>query len=131
MKVLTFLILFLAITLSSFTMAESRSTVTQAQLTSLKAAPSSPKYTLLDVRSTEEYQAGHISGAVNVSHSELSDKLSFLTQDKSEMIVVYCRSGRRAGIAEQILKDNGYTNVRHLAGDMKGWEESNLPVVTK
>lgn len=131
MKFLTFLILFLAITLSSFTMAESRSTVTQAQLTSLQAAPSSPKYTLLDVRSTEEYQAGHISGAVNVSHSELSDKLSFLTQDKSEMIVVYCRSGRRAGIAEQILKDNGYTNVRHLAGDMKGWEESNLPVKTK
>lgn len=131
MKALIFLSLLLASTLGSVAHAEGRSTVTQTQLISLQAAPSAPKFTLLDVRSSEEYQSGHINGAVNFSHSQLTDNLSFLTQDKDEMIVVYCRSGRRAGIAEQILKDNGYTNVRHLAGDMKGWEESKLPVETK
>ncbi len=123
--------MILLTTLSLVSQAENRPTMTQSQLTSLQSAPLTPKFTLLDVRSAEEYQAGHIKGAVNIAHSELTDKLNMLSQNKDEIVVVYCRSGRRAGIAEQILRDNGYTKVRHLDGDMKGWQDNKLPVSTK
>lgn len=126
------LITLFAITFSTVIQAEtSRPTMTQAQLLSLQSAPLSPAFTLLDVRSSEEYNAGHIQGAVNISHDTLNTQLNLLPQDKNQLVVVYCRSGRRAGVAEQILKENGYTRVTHLAGDMNGWQESELPLATK
>mgnify|MGYP003384141038 CR=1 FL=1 len=85
---------------------------------------------VLDVRSEGEYNHGHIAGAINVSHDQVEKNLSQLTQYKESTIVVYCRSGRRAGKAEHILSKNGFKNVRHLTGDMNGWLEAKLPVVT-
>ena len=132
MKIFTLLITLFALTFSTVMLADtSRPTLTQTQLLSLQSAPLSPAFTLLDVRSSEEYSAGHIQGAVNISHDALNNQLNLLPQDKDQLLVVYCRSGRRAGVAEQILRENGYTRVTHLAGDMNGWQESNLPLVTK
>jgi len=108
---------------------DNRPTITQQQLLSLQAATKAPAFTLLDVRSVEEYQEGHIKGAVNISHSTLADNLAQLAKSKDTMVIVYCRSGRRAGIAEGILRDNGFTNVKHLDGDMKGWLANQLSVV--
>ena len=108
--------------------AGERPTFTQAQLISLQAAPLAPAFTLLDVRSLEEYQAGHIKGALNISHSQLSEKMNLMPENKDELVIVYCRSGRRAGVAEQLLKAQGYTQVKHLSGDMNGWLESKLPI---
>lgn len=108
---------------------DDRPTITQQQLLSLQAATKAPAFTLLDVRSAEEYQEGHIKGAVNISHSTLADNLAKLAKNKDNMVIVYCRSGRRAGIAEGILRDNGFTNVKHLDGDMKGWLANQLSVV--
>ena len=108
---------------------DDRPTITQQQLLSLQAATKAPAFTLLDVRSAEEYQEGHIKGAVNISHSTLADNLAKLAKNKDTMVIVYCRSGRRAGIAEGILRDNGFTNVKHLDGDMKGWLANQLSVV--
>ena len=99
----------------------------QAVLTALKAANNN--IVLLDVRSEEEYNRGHIAGAINVSHDTIKDNLKVLTQYKDSTVVVYCRSGRRAGIAENILRVNGFNDLRHLTGDMNGWLEAKLPVV--
>ena len=130
MKLITHLAIVLVLTsLSSYVSAQDvRATMTQEQLLSLQQAAKAPAYTLLDVRSAEEYSEGHIAGAVNIAHGQLTDKLGLLSQDKDRLIIVYCRSGRRAGIAENILKDNGYTNVKHLDGDMKGWLSNERPV---
>ena len=84
---------------------------------------------ILDVRSVEEYNNGHLANAINISHNTVADKLNQLEQYKDNTVVVYCRSGRRAGFAENILTENGFTKVRHLDGDMNGWLEANLPVV--
>lgn len=119
----------LSLTISKVSAAdEVRATMTQQQLISLQQASKAPAFTLLDVRSAEEYQAGHIKGAINIAHSELANKLAMLPLGKSDMVVVYCRSGRRAGVAEGILKANGYTKVKHLAGDMNGWLAADLPI---
>jgi rhodanese-related sulfurtransferase len=85
---------------------------------------------LLDVRSEGEYKQGHIAGAINISHNAIEDNLEQLSQYKNSTVVVYCRSGRRAGIAEHILAENGFNNLRHLTGDMNGWLEAKQPVVS-
>lgn len=84
---------------------------------------------VLDVRSEEEYSQGHIAGAINISHNKVEENLSQLAQYKKSTVVVYCRSGRRAGIAENILSSNGFNDLRHLTGDMNAWLEAKHPIV--
>jgi phage shock protein E len=83
---------------------------------------------VLDVRTPEEYAAGHIPGALNIPHTELASRLGELSAGKSEEIVVHCASGKRAGIAERVLLDAGYTRVRDLDGHMSGWREAGYPL---
>lgn len=100
----------------------------QALLTALKTPDHN--IVILDVRSEDEYNAGHVANAINVSHDTVAEKLSQLAQYKDKTVVVYCRSGRRAGVAEDILTKNGFNNLRHLTGDMNAWLEAKLPVVS-
>jgi phage shock protein E len=63
------------------------------------------------VRTPREYEAGHIEGAKNISHDQIKSRMAELGTDKDRAIVLYCRSGRRTGIAAGILADAGFTNV--------------------
>jgi len=87
---------------------------------------------ILDVRSADEFSDGHLAGAVNIAHAEFANSpeeaLSALPADRNEEIVVYCASGKRAGIASDVISAAGYTNVRHLAGDFTAWHAAKLPV---
>jgi rhodanese-related sulfurtransferase len=83
---------------------------------------------ILDVRSEEEYAEGHIPGALNIPHAELPDRLSEIDAAKTDAIVVHCRSGHRAGIAEKILIEAGYSDVRDLAGHMNAWKSGGHPI---
>jgi rhodanese-related sulfurtransferase len=83
---------------------------------------------ILDVRSKEEYAEGHIPGALNIPHAELPDRLSEIDAAKTDEIVVHCRSGYRAGIAEKILIEAGYSDVRDLAGHMNAWKSDGHPI---
>ena len=82
---------------------------------------------ILDVRTQEEFSSGHGPGAVNIPHDELASRLSDLESETDRPVVVYCRSGRRAGVASSVLLDAGYTNIFHLEGDMNGWQAGGLP----
>jgi rhodanese-related sulfurtransferase len=82
---------------------------------------------LLDVRTVEEFTQSHIPTSVNIPLNEIETRLSRLSEFKNSPVVVYCRSGLRAGKAIAILEDNGFTNVMHLEGDMLGWEAENRP----
>ncbi len=133
MKHLVSISLFImSCTLCTFAIAKATPEISQDQLLSLQAAAKAPQFIVLDVRSDEEYMSGHIPNAVNINHDQLTDKLSLLSQklagDKSTLIVVHCRSGRRAAMAEEILRDNGFSQVRHLTGDIKAWQQNNLPI---
>jgi phage shock protein E len=70
----------------------------------------------IDVRSSEEYSAGHIPGHANIPHGEISLRISELTTDKNARIKLYCRSGRRSGIAVELLQQQGFTNVSNVGG---------------
>lgn len=75
---------------------------------------------LLDVRASGEYAAGHVEGAVNIPHDQIESRLSEITGGKDKEIVLYCKSGRRAGIALETLAKNGYTQV-YNAGGYSDW----------
>ncbi|MDD3242923.1 MAG: rhodanese-like domain-containing protein [Eubacteriales bacterium] len=73
-------------------------------------------YTLVDVRTQEEYDQGYIPGAVLIPDSELIARAPEKLPDQTATIVVYCRSGRRSAAAAQALVEAGYTNVYDLGG---------------
>ena len=81
---------------------------------------------VLDVRTPEEFAAGHIPGAVNIPHDQVAARLMDVPKDKD--VVIYCRSGRRSAIAAEALAANGYTRLGHLEGDMQAWEAKGRPV---
>ena len=69
-------------------------------------------YTVIDVREPEEYQTGHVAGALNIPPSELmqgAPQLSDLPKDSD--IIVYCRTGNRSNVAMNILHSLGFTNI--------------------
>lgn len=70
----------------------------------------------LDVRSLEEYQAGHVEGATLIPHSNINADSAAVLGSKDRMVYVYCRSGGRAGIAKQTLQELGFTRVTNLGG---------------
>jgi rhodanese-related sulfurtransferase len=83
---------------------------------------------VLDVRTPEEFAAGHVLGAVNIPHDQLPNRIAEITGSKDKEVVVYCRSGKRAAVAEGTLAANGFTRLRHLEGDMIKWQEEKRPL---
>ena len=73
-------------------------------------------YIILDVRTQEEYDEGHIPGAIVISHEEIAEKAEDVLTDKDQLILVYCRSGRRSKIAAEALLELGYTNIKEFGG---------------
>ena len=73
-------------------------------------------YIILDVRTQEEYNQGHIPGAIVISHEEIAEKAEDVLTDKDQLILVYCRSGRRSKIAAEALVELGYTNIKEFGG---------------
>lgn len=82
---------------------------------------------VLDVRTVQEYDEGHIEGALLLPNIEISTKASEILPDKSTTILVYCRSGNRSASASQDLVDAGYTNVYDFGGIIN-W---NYDIVTE
>lgn len=83
-----------------------------------------PDLLILDVRTPEEFQAGRIPGAVNIPYSHLPARLAELPPVDGKDIVLYCETGVRTARAIERLRENGYTRLRHLEGDMRGWRAS-------
>ena len=73
-------------------------------------------YILLDTRTREEYDESHIPGAIVISHDEILEKAESVLTDKNQLILVYCRSGRRSKLAAEDLVKLGYTNIKEFGG---------------
>ena len=81
-----------------------------------KIMDSQEGYIILDVRTQEEYDEGRIPGAIRISYEEIGEKAEEVLADKDQLILVYCRSGRRSKIAAEALVELGYTNIREFGG---------------
>ena len=81
----------------------------------------------VDVRSDEEWAAGHVEGAIHIPHTEMAERYGELEQYQDKELVVYCRSGRRAGIAQSVLEEAGFDNVTN-AGGLDDLEAEGVPI---
>ena len=107
-----------------------RRTSTMSQNELMARTKSETNMFVLDVRSPKEYDSGHIPGATNINHTELSNHLEKLRGYEDKDIVVYCERGVRAQKAQKILKTAGFSHVYHLKGDMAKWRRRRLPTET-
>ena len=73
-------------------------------------------YIILDTRAQDEYDEGHIPGAIVIPHDEILEKAEEILTDKDQLILVYCRSGRRSKLAAEDLVTLGYTNIKEFGG---------------
>ncbi|MCK5851141.1 MAG: rhodanese-like domain-containing protein [Kiritimatiellae bacterium] len=75
---------------------------------------SDEKYILIDVRTPHEFQGGHVKGAKNIPVNAITKDITQVASDKAQMILLYCHSGARSGMARRMLKQHGYTQVLNL-----------------
>ena len=88
--------------------------ITQDEAKSLM--DSEKDYIILDVRTIEEFNESHIDGAILIPDYEINEKAEETLTDKNQLILVYCRSGRRSKLASAQLAKMGYTNVKEFGG---------------
>ncbi len=81
----------------------------------------------IDVRTAEENQESSIPGHPNILYTDIADKISTVTTDKNAPIYLYCRTGRRSGIAKETLEQLGYTNVTNAGGIDQVREQLHKP----
>ena len=77
-------------------------------------------YVILDVRTREEYESGHIPGALLIPDTEIDERAENELKNKDQLILVYCRSGNRSKTASEKLEKLGYTRIREFGG-IKDW----------
>ena len=94
-----------------------------------KMLSSNKDYFILDVRSKEEFDSGHIEGAYLIPVSELENRLAELSKDKP--IIVYCRSGNRSTSAVNILLEKGFKEIFNMTGGITEWQSKGFPVIVE
>jgi len=85
---------------------------------------------VLDVRTQEEYQQGHISGATNIPAGLVDARISDIQDRKSTPVILVCQSGNRSMQAARSLKKHGFEDIYNMSGGMAGWQQANLPVLS-
>lgn len=93
--------------------------ITYEQITAEQAKAlmeSETDYVIIDARTQSEFESGHIAGAIMIPEYEIADVAEDVLKDKDQLILVYCRSGRRSKIAAEALVSLGYTNVKEFGG---------------
>jgi rhodanese-related sulfurtransferase len=88
-----------------------------------------PQFVILDVRTPEEFDSGHIAGAINININTGGFKTEVGELDKKKTFFVYCRTGRRSAEAVKIMRGLGFTNIIQMKGDILKWQSENLPLV--
>lgn len=123
MKKVKGLIIMLLISLSLFGLTacggENEKTPTYEQITAEQAKTimdTEKDYVIIDARTKEEFAEGHIENAILIPEYEIKDRAEKELPDKEQLILVYCRSGRRSKIASEELVKLGYTNVKEFGG---------------
>ena len=88
-------------------------------------------FVLLDVRTSEEFNAGHLAKGINIPRGTLEFLIGKFYPNKDTEIVLYCRTDARAALCTNTLKEMGYTNVKNLKGGFKAWGEAGYSIYNR
>ena len=84
---------------------------------------------VLDVRTRGEFNEGHIANAINIDVESDTFLNEISSLDKTKSYAVYCRSGRRSGLATEVMAKNGFKSIFNLNGGINDWQGAGMPVV--
>ena len=111
---------------SSGLFAESVPAVSPQQAVKMQAEQ---KAVIIDVRENDEWNAGHIAGAIHIPLSEISNRLTELEKYKNAPIIMQCRSGARSAKAADVLAKAGFSQVFNMAGGLNAWQKADLKTI--
>lgn len=111
MKVLSHLL-----TLIIATFATAAASAAQVDQSAALDALQRPSSVLIDVRTEQEFVEGALPGATRIETEDLAERIAAVAPDKGAPVVLYCRSGRRASAAQDLLQELGYTQVFNAGG---------------
>ena len=94
-----------------------------------QTAQSTPGAVWVDVREADEWQEGHLPGAVHVPRGHLESRIEAVAPDKTQPVILYCAAANRSAFAAKTLEDLGYENVHSLAGGFTDWKRNGLEIV--
>lgn len=119
---------FFTLTVASLTVAASAAMATlSAEQLHARLQAEGDKPLVVDVRETDEFEAGHIAGALLAPLGGVEKDLASIS--KTREIVLVCRSGRRSAVAYRRLSEIGFTNLKNMEGGMIAWEKAGYPTV--
>jgi adenylyltransferase/sulfurtransferase len=105
-----------------------RSEISEIDATQARERIESGEPVVVDVREQDEWDEGHIAGAVHIPRGHLESRIERLAPDPSRPVVVYCSAGNRSAFAAKTLTDLGYEDVVSLAGGFTDWKRNGFPV---
>jgi len=111
---------------------EAKSQTTEVTVEGVKKDIDAGKnFVLLDVRTSEEFNAGHLAKGINIPRGTLEFLIGKFYPNKNREIVLYCRTDARAALCTNTLKEMGYTNVKNLKGGFKAWGEAGYSIYNR
>ena len=105
--------------------------VTNLNVTDFAQKISDKSVVVLDVRTPGEFQSEHLENAINVDYEGSNFEGEVQKLDKSKTYAVYCRSGRRSGLATEIMAKDGFKSIFNLDGGIDNWQAAGNKVVSK
>jgi rhodanese-related sulfurtransferase len=117
------IILGVWLSLSSFFVLAGTDVMSPKEVSSLTAEK---KAVIVDVREDDEWQAGHIDGAIHIPLQQINDRLPELAAYKDSTVITQCRSGKRSIKALELLKTAGFSNVYSMDGGIQAWTQQGL-----
>jgi sulfur-carrier protein adenylyltransferase/sulfurtransferase len=107
---------------------QTRSEISEIDATQARDRIESGEPVVVDVREQDEWDEGHIAGAVHVPRGHLESRIERLAPDTARPVVVYCSAGNRSAFAAKTLTELGYEDVVSLAGGFTDWKRNGFPV---
>jgi rhodanese-related sulfurtransferase len=107
--------------------ADAKKNITEISPKDAAAKLKSGDATIVDVRDKDEWDEGHIPGAIHISRGTIELDIEEKVHDTNALIICHCGGGGRSALAAESLQKMGYKNVRSMAGGFKAWKAASLP----
>src|SRR5947209_19951169 len=110
--------------------AEAKKNITEISPQDAAAKLKSGEAVIVDVRDKDEWDEGHIPGALHMSRGTIELDIEEKVPDTNAMIICHCGGGGRGALATESLQKMGYKNARNMSGGFKAWKAAGLPTAT-
>jgi rhodanese-related sulfurtransferase len=110
--------------------AEAKKNITEISPKDAAAKLKSGEAVIVDVRDKDEWDEGHVPGAMHMSRSTIELDVEEKVPDSNTLIICHCGGGGRGALATESLQKMGYKNVRNMAGGLKAWKAAGLQTTT-